>query len=84
VATRASPKSDAQHHVGIEDVQERGRAFPPGYDVDHVIDLQLGGKYSLSNMLPLSSSVNHSLGAQIMHAIKEAENGTPITGVGIR
>jgi hypothetical protein len=61
-----------------------GGQVPPGYDVDHVIDLQLGGNDSLSNMLPLNSSVNRSLGAQIMHAIKEAENGTQITGAGIK
>jgi hypothetical protein len=61
-----------------------GGLVPPGYDVDHVLDLQLGGEDSLSNMLPLNSSVNRSLGSQIMHAIKDAENGTPISGVSIK
>ena len=44
-------------------------SVPKGSDVDHVIDLQLGGKNDVSNMSPLDSSVNRSLGAQIMHAI---------------
>ncbi|MBM6403444.1 ricin-type beta-trefoil lectin domain protein [Phycicoccus sp. CSK15P-2] len=42
-----------------------GHSIPPGSDVDHVIDLQLGGADDLMNMKPLDSSVNRSLGAQI-------------------
>ena len=61
-----------------------GGLVPSGYDVDHVLDLQLGGEDSVSNMLPLNSSVNRSLGSQIMHAIKDAENGTPVNGVSIK
>jgi filamentous hemagglutinin len=64
--------------------KDAGGLVPSGYDVDHVIDLQLGGEDSLSNMLPLNSSVNRSLGAQIMHAIKEAESGTLVRGVTIK
>ena len=51
-------------------------SVPKGSDVDHVIDLQLGGKNDVSNMSPLDSSVNRSLGAQIMHAIKDYPDGT--------
>ena len=51
-------------------------SVPKGSDVDHVIDLQLGGANDISNMNPLDSSVNRSLGAQIMHAIKDYPVGT--------
>ena len=42
-----------------------GNTVPSGFDVDHLLDLQLGGADTLANMLPLDSSVNRSLGAQI-------------------
>lgn len=41
------------------------------YDVDHKIDLQLGGKDQSSNMWGLDKSVNRSLGKQINIAIKD-------------
>ena len=40
-------------------------SVPKGSDVDHKLDLQLGGKDNTSNMWPLDSSVNRSLGKQI-------------------
>ena len=40
-------------------------------DIDHIVDLQLGGKNELSNLAPLDRSVNRSLGAQIKNAIKD-------------
>ncbi|WP_309051993.1 polymorphic toxin-type HINT domain-containing protein, partial [Streptomyces sp.] len=40
-------------------------------DVDHAVDLQLGGKDVFSNMWPLDRSVNRSLGAQIAARIKK-------------
>lgn len=52
-------------------------SVPTGYDVDHTIDLQLGGADEVSNMNPLDMSVNRSLGAQIQNAIKDYEYGTP-------
>jgi len=52
--------------------------LPPGCDVDHCVDLQLNGRNSSENMLPLDSSVNRSLGAQIQQAIKDLPPGTPI------
>jgi len=55
-----------------------GNTVPPGHDVDHVQDLQLGGSDTLSNMLPLDSSVNRSLGSQIHHQIKNLPTGTVI------
>ena len=45
-------------------------------DVDHIIDLQLGGKDIISNMSPLDKSVNRSLGSQIAYVIKELNVGT--------
>ena len=53
-----------------------GRAIPPGHDIDHVVDLQLGGSHTLDNMQPLPSSVNRSLGPQIAHRIKNLPIGT--------
>jgi Pretoxin HINT domain len=47
-----------------------GRDTVPGSDIDHQIDLQLGGADHVDNMLPLDSSVNRSLGAQISAQLK--------------
>jgi hypothetical protein len=57
--------------------------IPEGSDVDHVVDLQLGGADTLSNMRPLNSSVNRSLGAQIQQQIKDLPAGTRINRVKI-
>ena len=51
-------------------------SVPPKYDVDHVIDLQLGGVDDIVNMNPLDQSVNRSLGSQIQHTIKSYPDGT--------
>lgn len=61
-----------------------GNTVSPGNDVDHVVDLQLGGADSVSNMQPLNSSVNRSLGIQIYHQIKNLPAGTVIDKVNIR
>ena len=61
-----------------------GGTVPQGSDVDHTVDLQLGGADNLSNMAPLDSSVNRSLGAQVQQQIKGLPPGTPINGVTIR
>jgi len=65
--TSASSKYKKAH--GKESVQK-------GYDVDHTIDLQLGGVDDILNMNPLDASVNRSLGAQIMNYIKDYPIGT--------
>ena len=44
-------------------------------DVDHIIDLQLGGRDIISNMNPLNRSVNRSLGSQIAYVIKGLNEG---------
>jgi len=50
-----------------------GGVVPRGSDVDHVIDLQLGGADDILNMNPLDMSVNRSLGAQIANQIRGLE-----------
>jgi hypothetical protein len=42
-----------------------GNQTVPGPDIDHIVDLQLGGADDILNMNPLDLSVNRSLGAQI-------------------
>lgn len=54
------------------------KKIPEGYDVDHVVDLQIGGRDDMMNTQLLDRSVNRSLGAQIQHAIKDYEIGTPL------
>ncbi|WP_397538200.1 hypothetical protein [Rummeliibacillus pycnus] len=51
-------------------------SVPKGKDVDHTIDLQLGGADDILNMNPLDKSVNRSLGKQIQHKTKEYPHGT--------
>ncbi|MDP9440901.1 MAG: pre-toxin TG domain-containing protein [Actinomycetota bacterium] len=60
-----------------------GGEIPSAHDVDHVIDLQLGGADDILNMNPLDYSVNRSLGAQIGCRIRGLPVGTRVTGVSI-
>lgn len=60
-----------------------GGTVPKGSDVDHTIDLQLGGIDDLANMSPLEMSVNRSLGSQIMWQLKGVEQGTCVISVSI-
>jgi filamentous hemagglutinin len=60
-----------------------GGTVPRGADVDHTIDLQLGGLDDVANMSPLERSVNRSLGSQIMWQLKSVEPGTCVTSVTI-
>lgn len=69
------------HRVGTSPLRRYQRVFgkgsvPKGYDVDHIIDLQLGGIDDVINMRPLDRSVNRSLGVQIKNAIKNYSYGT--------
>jgi len=63
--------------------RQSGGLVPPGYDVDHMVDLQLGGADNVSNMWPLNSSVNRSLGSQIQWQIKGLPPGTIVNRVTI-
>ncbi|TWB22782.1 hypothetical protein FBZ89_103412 [Nitrospirillum amazonense] len=60
-----------------------GNDIPANSDIDHMVDLQLGGEDTLRNMWPLDSSVNRSLGSQIHHQIKNLPDGTKIDNVTI-
>ena len=63
--------------------QAAGGETPSGADIDHVIDLQLGGSDALSNLNPLDANVNRSLGAQIACQIRGLGVGTSIVSVSI-
>ncbi len=60
-----------------------GKTIPELADVDHTIDLQLGGLDDVSNMAPLNFSVNRSLGPQIACQLRNLPLGTKITSVSI-
>ena len=53
-------------------------------DVDHTIDLQLGGSDHILNMNPLDRSVNRSFGSQINHLIKDLDVGTVLKNFTVR
>ncbi|QNK82399.1 HNH endonuclease signature motif containing protein [Nakamurella sp. PAMC28650] len=52
-------------------------------DVDHIHELQLGGRDELGNVQALDRSVNRSVGSQIRHQIKDHVEGTRYGGVSI-
>ena len=81
--TRVTPKGDIHRDPNVtKDFRENNSEFiPAGYDVDHVIDLQLGGIDHVSNLRPLDASVNRSMGAQIHYLIKDLPPGTKIGNV---
>lgn len=58
-----------------------GGDIPRGADVDHTIDLQLGGLDDLANMSPLNFSVNRSLGSQIGWQLRDVPVGTCVIAV---
>lgn len=58
-----------------------GGTVPKGSDVDHVVDLQLGGEDIFINLAPLDASVNRSLGRQIQWLIKNLPPGTKIDSI---
>lgn len=63
--------------------QKAGGSVPDGHDVDHTIDLQLGGSDDLSNMKPLDIAVNRSIGKQIDAQLGDLDYGAPILGAAI-
>ncbi len=69
--TGASPSAMYKKEFGADSI-------PPGYDIDHLIDLQLSGSNSIDNLWPLDSSVNRSMGSQISYLIRDLDAGTII------
>ena len=67
-----------------ETFRNAGNTIPDGCDIDHTKDLQLGGIDDITNMNPLDSSVNRSLGSQINHLIKDMDIGTIINHITIK
>jgi hypothetical protein len=61
-----------------------GNQIPDDFDVDHIIDLQLGGSNSVGNLQGLPLSVNRSLGPQIMRQLGALPRGTRVTGFTIQ
>jgi hypothetical protein len=57
---------------------EYGKIKVKRMDVDHILDLQLGGKSVLSNLKLLDRSVNRSLGAQIANRMEGMDYGTAV------
>ena len=54
----------------------KDNSVPSSQDVDHIIDLQLGGADDILNMNGLDKSVNRSLGKQINILINDLPEGT--------
>ncbi len=52
-----------------------GNQTVPGKDIDHIVDIQFGGVDHVSNMWPLDTSVNRSLGAQIDQKLRRGGFG---------
>ncbi len=62
---------------------KKGGKVKKGQDVDHTIELQLGGADNFSNMDALDSSVNRSFGSQIRNATDKLPAGANIRNVTI-
>ncbi|WP_030683535.1 RHS repeat-associated core domain-containing protein, partial [Streptomyces cellulosae] len=60
---RSGSAADMWRRAGNETVD--------GSDIDHILELQLGGADDVSNMTPLDSSVNRSIGSQISRQLKK-------------
>lgn len=63
--------------------KKSGGKVEKGQDVDHTVDLQLGGSNTVTNMNPLDMSVNRSLGSQIQKLLRKVPLGTKVGKVTI-
>jgi hypothetical protein len=63
--------------------ERAGGEVPARSDVDHKVDLQLGGAEDVENLRTLDSSVNRSLGAQVRQQTKNLPAGTRVNNVTI-
>jgi Pretoxin HINT domain/Domain of unknown function (DUF4280) len=86
--TKAKNKKVVKKPLRLPDTRGRytrsGKKVKKTQDVDHVHELQLGGKDVVKNMKPLNSSVNRSVGSQINKAIRPLPSGTKIRKVTIK
>jgi Pretoxin HINT domain/Domain of unknown function (DUF4280) len=86
--TKAKNKTVVKKPPRLPDTRGRyvrsGKTVKKTQDVDHVHELQLGGKDVVGNMKPLNSSVNRSVGSQVNKAIKPLPAGTKIRKVTIK
>lgn len=80
--TNATPVARNGLSARLMFTKENG-PVPKGQDIDHLIDLQLGGTNKMQNLWPLEASVNRSLGAQIQNQIQGLPPGTQINRVTI-
>ena len=64
--------------------KEAGGVVDKTKDVDHIVDLQLGGADEIYNMKALDNSVNRSMGKQIQLLINKLPEGTKINKVIIK
>jgi hypothetical protein len=58
-----------------------GNVAQPGQQLDHTIDLQLGGTNASSNLKFIDGSVNASFGSQVNHQIKNLPDATRVNKV---
>ncbi|KAA1247219.1 polymorphic toxin-type HINT domain-containing protein [Aquimarina sp. RZ0] len=77
-------KSPARKSGTRKTFKKKGGKVKKGQDVDHTVELQLGGVDDVSNMKALDSSVNRSFGRQIQNQIKDLPAGTIIRNVKIQ
>jgi YD repeat-containing protein len=75
--------SERSGTAGAMNRYRRTEQTPTGRDIDHMVDLQLGGSKTIDNLWPLDASVNRSLGSQVQHQIKNLPPGTVINRVTI-
>ncbi len=79
--TRVVPSSEINRNSKIAKEYRNRNKISSNFDIDHVIDLQLGGVDDVSNMSALDRSVNRSMGAQIHYLIKDLDANAVIGNV---
>jgi RHS repeat-associated protein len=75
-----SPRTMKRDDLGI--TQAEFDELYGDFDIDHEIDLQLGGAHAAANLVPLDPSVNRSFGAQINRQT-QGRVGARVTGVNL-
>ena len=78
VASKQQIDAQRQSSTSSNSQFRKDNKIPSTQDVDHIQDLQLGGKDVASNKQGLDKSVNRSLGRQFKNATKGLPEGTKI------